>query len=327
MIGKGKKEMIMHDGTHGLTKEGMHTARSELGERIARWTEGAGPVLETAIPGLSLMKYEAPTEPMSYMYEPCICLVAQGTKRVFLGDEEYVYDANHYLITSVGLPVVANVTEASEEVPLLGLVMKLELNAVAQLLVDSQLPLHRVRQSSRGIAASQVSPQLFEGFIRLIGLLEEPSDIPILAPLLQKEILYRLLVGDQGERLRQIVMAGSHGHQIARALDWLKENYTKPLRVDDLASHTGMSTSTFHHHFRNLTSMSPLQFQKSMRLHEARRLMLAEKQDAANAAFLVGYESPSQFTREYKRQFGATPLRDIKNLQQIIRTNGRIEAA
>jgi AraC-like DNA-binding protein len=326
VVGKRKKEVIMGSATHALTKEGLNASRSVLSERIVRWTGEAGPVLETAIPGLSLMRYEAPTEPMSYMYEPCVCLVAQGAKRVLLGDEEYVYDANHYLITSMGLPVVANVTEASKEAPLLGLVMKLDLNVVAQLLVDSQLPLHRVRQSSRVIAASQVSPQLIEVFIRLIDLLEEPTDIPILAPLLQKEILYRLLVGEQGERLRQIVMAGSHGHQIARAIDWLKENYTKPLRIDALASHTGMSTSTFHHHFRNLTSMSPLQFQKSMRLHEARRLMLAEKQDAANAAFQVGYESPSQFTREYKRQFGATPLRDIKNLQQTIQSNGAIEA-
>jgi AraC-like DNA-binding protein len=325
MIGKRKKEMNMDNTTNGLKKESLDTARSELSERIARRIEKAGPLLETAIPGLTLMKYEAPTEPMSYMYEPSICLVAQGAKRVLLGDEEYVYDANHYLITSVGLPVVTNVTEASKEIPLLGLVMKLDLNVVAQLLVDSQAPLHRIQQSSRGIAASQASPQLFEAFVRLIDLLAEPSDIPILAPLLQKEILYRLLMGEQGKRLRQIVMAGSHGHQIARAIDWLKGNYTKPLRVDDLASQSGMSTSTFHHHFRNLTSMSPLQFQKTMRLHEARRLMLAEQQDAANAAFRVGYESPSQFTREYKRQFGATPLRDIKNLQQTIGSNGTIE--
>jgi AraC-like DNA-binding protein len=317
----------MHRSEHGLTKEGLVEARSELSERIARWTAEAGPLLETAIPGLSLMRYEAPTKPMSYMYEPCICLVAQGAKRVLLGDEEYVYDANHYVITSVGLPVVANVKDASEEVPLLGLVMKLDLSMVAQLLVDSHMPLHRVRQSSRGIAASEISPQLLEVFARLIDLLEDPTDIPILAPLLQKEILYRLLTGDQGERLRQIVMAGSHGYQIARAIDWLKENYTKPLRIDELASQSGMSTSTFHYHFRNLTSMSPLQFQKCLRLYEARRLMLTEHQDATSVAFHVGYESPSQFTREYKRQFGAPPLRDIKNLHQTLQSNGTFQAA
>ena len=316
----------MCSAKQGFTQKDLNTKRSELSERIVRWTEDNAH-LESTIPGLRLIKYEAPTEPMSSIYEPCICLVAQGAKRVLLGSEEYVYDANHYLITSVGLPVVANVTQASQDVPLLGLVMKLDLNVVAQLLVDSQMPLHRVRQSSRVIAASHVSPQLLGVFVRLIDLLEEPTDIPILAPLLQKEILYRLLMGEQGERLRQIVIAGSHGYHIARAVGWLTENYTKPLRIDDLASQFGMSTSTFHHHFRNLTSMSPLQFQKTMRLHEARRLMLVEKQDAANAAFLVGYESPSQFTREYKRQFGATPLRDIKNLQQTIRSSGAIEAA
>jgi AraC-like DNA-binding protein len=264
---------------------------------------------------------------MSAMYEPCICLVAQGAKRVLLGDEEYVYDANHYLITSVGLPVVANVTEASEEVPLLGLVMKLDLSVMSQLLVDSQMPLHRVRQPSRGIAVSEVSSHLLNAFVRLIDLLEEPSDIPILGQLLQKEILYRLLMDEQGERLRQIVMAGTHGHQIAKSIEWLRENYAQPLRVDVLASKSGMSTSTFHHHFRMLTGMAPLQYQKCMRLQEARRLMLTEYQDATSVAFLVGYESPSQFTREYKRQFGDPPLRDIKNLHQTLRSNETFKTA
>jgi len=315
----------MCSAKQGFTQKDLNTKRGELSERIARWTED-NPHLETTIPGLRLIKYEGPTEPMSAMYEPCICLVAQGAKRVLLGDEEYVYDANHYLITSVGLPVVANVTEASEEVPLLGLVMKLDLSVMSQLLVDSQMPLHRVRQPSRGIAVSEVSSHLLNAFVRLIDLFEEPSDIPILGQLLQKEILYRLLMDEQGERLRQIVMAGSHGHQIAKAIEWLRKNYAQPLRIEELASQSGMSTSTFHHHFRMLTGTTPLQYQKCMRLQEARRLMLTEHQDATSVAFLVGYESPSQFTREYKRQFGAPPLRDIKNLHQTLRSNGTIGA-
>jgi len=297
--------------------------RHALAERISRWTE-RDHRLETAIPGLGLRRYESPTDPTSYLHDPSICLVAQGAKRVALGDEEYVYDADNYLITSVGLPVVAHVTEASKDVPLLGLIMKLDLRVVSQLLVDSDLPIHRVQQSTRGMAVSEVSPSLLNAFIRLIDLLDEPTDIPILAPLLRKEIVYRLLVGGQGMHLRRIALAGSHGHQVTKALDWLKENYSKPLRVDELASRAGMSASTFHHHFRSLTAMSPLQFQKWMRLHEARRLMLSENQDATTAAFLVGYESPSQFSREYKRKFGAPPLRDIKNLHQVEHVSGNV---
>ncbi len=184
-------------------------------------------------------------------------------------------------------------------------------------MVDSKLPPPRAQQSGRGMATGEVTLPLLAAFQRLIDLLDEPEDIPILAPLIQREILYRLLVGDQGTRLRQIASAGSQSHQIARAIDWLKANYAQPLRIDDLATHVNMSPSTFHHHFRALTAMSPLQYQKWLRLNEARRLMLAERLDATTAAFQVGYESPSQFSREYSRLFGSPPLRDIKSLHQI----------
>lgn len=297
----------------------ISAARSALAKRIYRWTEGNGDPAAT-VPGLRLVRYEAPTEPMSAMYEPCICLVAQGAKRVRLGDEEYVYDENHMLITSVGLPVMANVVRASKEIPLLSLVLKIDLRMAAQLMVDSNLPLPRNRQPGRGMAVCEVSEQLIDSFLRLIDLMDTPEDIPILSPLILKEILYRLLMSDLGPRLRQIATAGSHGQQIARAVNWLKGNYTKQLKVEGLARETGMSISTFHHHFRALTAMSPLQFQKWLRLHEARRLMLVERQDATTAALQVGYESPSQFSREYKRQFGAPPLRDIKNLHQMGQT-------
>lgn len=302
------------DTQNNSTTDELTTSRHALAERIIRWTAN-NDRLETAIPGLGLRRYEDPTEPANYLHDPSVCLVVQGAKRVLLGNEEFVYDANHFLITSVGLPVVAHVTEASKDAPLLGLIMKLDLRVVSQLLVDGDLPVHRVQQSPRGMAVSEVSPALLNAFIRLIDLLEEPTDIPILAPLLQREIVYRLLVGGQGMHLRQIATTGSHGHLVTKALDWLRENFSKPLRVEELASRAGMSPSTFHHHFRSMTAMSPLQFQKWMRLHEARRLMLSKNQDATTAAFMVGYESPSQFSREYKRQFGAPPLRDIKNLQ------------
>jgi AraC-like DNA-binding protein len=293
----------------------LYVAREALGQKIARWTEEEN-VLETPIPGLSLRRYTATTEPASYLHKPSICLVAQGAKRVLLGNEEYVYDDNHYLITSVGLPVVAHVTEASPEKPFLGLILRLDLNELARLIVDSNLPVSRSQQAGRGMAVNRLDVPLLNAFERLIDLLGEPDNIPMLSPLVQREILYRLLVGAQGARLRQIATAGTHSHQIARTMDWIRENFDKQLKIEEVAGTAGMSTSTFHQHFRSMTSMSPLQYQKWIRLHEARRLMLTEHRDAMTAAFQVGYESPSQFSREYSRLFGAPPLRDIKRLHQ-----------
>jgi AraC-like DNA-binding protein len=296
--------------------DSLRGAHAELAKRIARWT-GENNRLTTAIPFLTLSRWETPTEPTSYVLPPSICLIAQGSKRVMLGEDVYVYDANHFLITSVGLPVVAQIIEASRGKPYLGLTLELDQRTIAQLMVESNQPLPRTLQAGRAMAVSEVSLPLLNAFHRLIDLLDEPEGIPVLAPLVQREIFYRLLVGDQGPRLRQIVTAGSHSHQIARAIDWLKDNFDQPLRVDDLAAYSGMSTSSFHHHFRSLTAMSPLQFQKRLRLNEARQLMLTKRLDAATVSFQVGYESPSQFSREYSRLFGAPPLRDIANLRQM----------
>jgi AraC-like DNA-binding protein len=218
----------------------------------------------------------------------------------------------------VDLPTVVQVIKASPEKPYLGMILKLDRREISQLMVDSKLPPPRAQQSSRGMATGDVTLPLLNAFQRLIDLLAEPKDIPILAPIIQREITYRLLVGDQGARLRQIASAGSQSQQIARAIDWLKGNFKQPLRIDDLASHVNMSTSTLHQHFRAMTAMSPLQYQKWLRLNEARRLMLTEHTDASTAAFHVGYESPSQFSREYSRLFGAPPLRDITNLRQLV---------
>ncbi len=254
----------------------MEGALNVLGEGIARWTD-KGDRIETAIPGLMLFRRDEPTEPMSIMYEPSICVIAQGAKRVLLGDDTYVYDAHHFLITSVDLPTVVQVIKASREKPCLGLMLKLDQREMSQLMVDSNLPPPRPQQSSRAMATGEVTLPLLAAFQRLIDLLDEPKDIPILAPIIQREIFYRLLVGDQGARLRQMASAGSQSQQIARAIDWLKGNFTQPLRIDDLASQVNMSTSTFHHHFRAVTAMSPLQYQKWLRLNEARRLMLDRK--------------------------------------------------
>ena len=294
----------------------LEVAIEALRKSIARLTE-PGDQHITEIPGLSLFRRNEPTEPISGMYEPSICMAIQGAKRVLLGEDTFVYDAQHYLITSVHLPTIVQIIEASPEKPYLGLRLKLDLREISQLMVGNNLPQPRIQQSNRGMATGKITLPLINAVQRLIDLLGEQQDIPILAPIIQREIIYRLLVGDQGERLRQIASAGSQSHQIARAIDWLKVNYTQPLRIEDLAAEVRMSSSTFHHHFRSMTTLSPLQFQKNLRLQEARRLMLAERMDAATAAFQVGYESPSQFSREYNRLFGAPPLRDITNLRQM----------
>lgn len=293
----------------------METAREALGSAIARLS-GTSELLGTDIPGLSLYRRTRVTEPSSALYEPCVCVIAQGAKRVILGEDAYVYDAQHFLLTSVNLPTVVQIARASEAKPCLGIVLKLDLREVAQMMVESALPPPREQLAGRGMATGEVTLPLLAAFQRLVGLLDEPKDIPILAPIIQREILYRLLTSDQGARLRQIASAGSQGNQIARAIDWLKGNYSKPLRIEDLAAQVYMSPSTFHHHFRELTARSPLQYQKWLRLNEARRLMLTERLDATGAAIQVGYESPTQFNREYSRLFGAPPLRDINNLRQ-----------
>jgi AraC-like DNA-binding protein len=271
---------------------------------------------KTAVPGLSFFWRSGPTQPYSAMYDPCICMAAQGAKRVVLGGDEYVYDARHYLITPINLPAVVQILKASPEKPFLGMVLRLDMRILAELMVDSGLPHPQLQQPGTAMATGRVTQPLLDAFQRLVNLLDEPRDIPILAPIIKREIFYRLLVGEQGMRLRQMASAGSQGNKIARAIEWLKDNFTQPLRVDDLAAKVNMSTSTFHHHFRALTAMSPLQYQKWLRLNEARRLMLSENEDAAAAAFQVGYESPSQFSREYSRLFGNAPLRDITNLRQ-----------
>lgn len=308
--------MHTNEQTQMWSPDALRTARKGLGQRIARLTAGMGKIV-TAVPGLMLIRHEAPTQQARYMHEPSLCLVAQGAKRVLLGKEVYTYDAYHFLITSVELPVISQVVEASQDKPFLGVVLKIDRQTIAEMLVQNEVSLPRTRPTERGMVVSEVTVPLLDAFLRLIDLLETPEDIPMLAPLVRREILYRLLVGEQGERLRQIGATETQGNHIAQAIDWLKEHFSQPLRVETLAEFAHMSPSTFHRHFRSVTSMSPLQFQKSLRLHEARRLMLSDRLDAASAAFQVGYESHSQFNREYSRMFGAPPLRDIKSLRQF----------
>ncbi|HCK0617235.1 AraC family transcriptional regulator [Vibrio parahaemolyticus] len=290
-------------------------ATQKLAKLIDRWTGDANQY-DTPISGLRFSRWTAPTPPTSYTHNPSICLIAQGRKRVLLGEESFIYDANHFLISSVDLPIIANIIEASEEQPYLGLIMELDLTEISQLIVDSELAFTQSKEAQKGIAVGELSDSLLDAFVRLAELLDEGQNIKILAPIIKRKIFYRLLMSEQGTRLHQIVTAGSHSHQIAKAIDWLKNNFVKPLSVGDLASYTGMSKSSFYTHFRSMTSMTPLQFQKKLRLSEARRLMLTENLDAMAATFKVGYESPSQFSREYSRLFGAPPSKDIKSLRE-----------
>lgn len=293
----------------------MDVTLETLGENIARLTKSEGSV-PTDIPGLSVFRREKTTTQTVGIYEPGICVMAQGAKRILLGEDSLVYDSRHFLITSVDLPTFVQVIQASRETPCLGLVLKLDWSEISRWMVEGVLPPPLSHPSRRGMAIGKVTLPLVTAFHRLIGLLLEPQNIPALLPIVKREIFYLLLISDQGMRLRQMAAAESRGRQIARAIEWLKIHFAHPIRIEELASVANMSLSTFHHHFRAMTAMSPLQYQKRLRLHEARRLMLSEHIDATSAAFRVGYESPSQFSREYGRLFGNSPLRDIRNLRQ-----------
>lgn len=287
-----------------------------LAEMIAGRTEGKHQVT-TAIPGLELHRWESPTEPHSYMFSPHLCLIAQGVKQILLGEEDYVYDAQSFVVSSVELPLVSKIMEAAPEKPYLGLTLELDLQEISELMLSDSLPIHRERPADRGIGVSKMTPALLNAVERLLELLETPEHIPVFLPLVRQEIYYRLLMDEQGYRLRQMVMAESRSYQIAKAIDWMKKHFEQPLNIGELANRAGMSPSSFHQHFRTLTAISPLQFQKRIRLNEARRLMLVENMDAGNASFRVGYESPTQFNREYKRMFGNPPRTDIKRLQAV----------
>jgi len=280
----------------------------------------------TSIEDLSVYRRTAPAPPITCIVEPSIVLVVQGAKEMVIGSDVFPYDTTRFLVTSLNIPANSAVTMASEANPCLGLVLKLDLRTLAELVAqDGRLPVSsQPVHTSAGVG--ELTPKLQESFTRLMELLEEPDAIPVLWPLLQREIHYRLLLSDQAPLLRYIASVGSKGHRIAKAIDWMKLNYAAPLRVDDLASQVQMGLSTFHQYFRQLTAMSPLQYQKWLRLNEAKRLMLNEHLDAATAAFKVGYESPSQFSREYGRQFGTPPKRDIAELRSGAEKPGPIAA-
>jgi len=288
---------------------------AELAGALSRRFERDG-THGTAIERLSILRASRPNEPLHVVHQPALCLIVQGAKRVLLGEELYRYDASHYLVVSVDLPLSGWVTQATPREPYLCLRLDIDPGEVAALSLRASDSAPASRSASRGLFLDAPCPLLLDAALRLVHLLETPEDIPTLAPLAEREILYRLLKSGHGGALRQLATVGSQSWRIARAIDWLKAHFTEPLRIEHLSREVHMSPSSLHHHFKAVTAMSPLQYQKRLRLQEARRLMLGEDVDAATAGFRVGYESASQFGREYHRLFGAPPARDSKRLRQ-----------
>jgi AraC-like DNA-binding protein len=303
---------------HPQSEREAHMAqavRGELVERVTRAVREDGDV--EAPGGLRLLRRSSPTPKDHGVSSPALCVIAQGSKEVLLGDDCYRYDANHYLITAAALPTASRVTEASEERPYLGVVLGLDPALVGSVMVEAGQPALRELAAVRAFDVSPLDAGLLDAVVRLVGLLDSTADeARFLRPLVTREIVFWLLKGEQGNQLRQIAVLGGHSHRIARALERLRLDFDRPLRIEDIAREVGMSVSGFHHHFRAVTAMSPLQFQKQLRLREARHLMLSEDLDAASAGHRVGYSDASHFTREYKRLFGEPPARDVKRLRE-----------
>jgi AraC-like DNA-binding protein len=292
----------------------LESTREAIARTIASWTRGSED-RPTAIQDLLFFRREAPTPPGVCLIEPSVVLVVQGAKRMLVGEDAYAYDARHFLLASHDIPASSEVVEASSNRPCLGLVLKLDLRLVTELATRIQVPISKDRSVARGMALGVVTETLLDPIKRLTDLLDEPDAIEVMAPLIQREIHFRLLKSDQAGRLRLLASVGSQSHLVTRAIDWLKANYASSFRVEELSERVHMSASSLHHHFRQLTGMSPLQYQKWLRLNEARRLMLNKGFDSGSAALEVGYESPSQFSREYARLFGAPPKRDVIGLR------------
>ena len=291
--------------------------RAELVERIARAVRGDGGV--DPLPGLSLYRGSSPTDRVHGVYVPSLCVIAQGSKEVYVGDDRFRYDPAHYLLATVALPVAGQVVEASDERPYLALRLELDPVTVGSVMIEAGLPSPGGQASVKAIDVSRLDASLLDAVVRLVRLVDSPSETRVLMPLVTREIVYRLLVGDQGNRLRHLTVLGGNTTRIARAVERLRSDYDKPLRIESLARELGMSVSGFHAQFKAVTAMSPLQFQKQIRLQEARRLMLRQDHDAASAGLRVGYDDASYFNREYKSVFGAPPMRDVQRLRAAAR--------
>jgi AraC-like DNA-binding protein len=293
----------------------LQTDRDELAGRIARVLRADGVV--EPLPGLHLARVSHPRQKFHSVLEPSFCVIAQGSKEVLLGESRYVYDPSNYLFWTLDLPRVSRVLEASPERPYLSFRLELDPQLVSTVLVEaSHIAAPRASSGTRAIDVSPLDGQLLDPVVRMVRLIETPAEAPILLPWIAREIVFRLLMSDQGERLRHMTAFGAQGSAIARAVQRIRRDFDQPLRIEDLAKELGLSVSTFHAHFKTATAMSPLQFQKQLRLQEARRLMLSENLDAASAAYRVGYHDAAYFSREYKSVFGNPPARDVQHLRE-----------
>ncbi|OEZ87352.1 HTH-type transcriptional activator RhaS [Janthinobacterium sp. HH104] len=286
------------------------TPQDEIAALISRHAPRTGDYT-TAIGNLSFHRQSSVTESLFHAARPSVAIIAQGAKDVTLGTETFHYSRMQYLLTSVDLPVQVRVVEASVDKPHLCVVLGIDIADVAALLDSDSVAQQKILPATRGISVSDVSAELLDAMLRLVRLLDKPGEIATLAPLIRRELTYRLLNGPVGARLRHMALASSQSHQVGQAIDWIKHNYCEPLRIEHLAGMANMSMSSLHHHFKAITAMTPMQYQKLLRLQEARRLMLVEQIDAGTAGYRVGYASESQFSREYSRQFGRAPMRDV----------------
>lgn len=312
-----RNEVTMNSMNHQQGEREAQRAqanREELVERITRAvpTDGVFELLK----GLFFNRSSTRTE-LHSVSNPCFCVIAQGSKEVLLGNERYQYDPAHYLLFTAELPVVTHVIDASQERPYLSFRVELDPTLVSSVMVEAGHPSPKNQAGVRAINVSALDADLLDAVVRLVRLVDSPTEARFLAPLITREIVYRLLKGEQSDRLRHVAVLGGSTHRIVRAIERLRKEFDQPLRIDDLARDLGMSVSSFHHHFKAVTAMSPLQFQKRLQLQTARRLMLGEHLDAASAAYRVGYDDASHFSREYKRLFGLPPLRDVERLRAV----------
>ncbi|AXO15959.1 AraC family transcriptional regulator [Thalassospira indica] len=277
---------------------------------IDKYCEADGAV-RTAVEPVWMFRSTGPTLKVPTIYKPCLCLIISGAKEVTLGDELYRYEPGQLLAASVDLPLVGHVTLAAEDAPYRSLSLDLDAKILGELVANMDIKMGADGESTRGLFVEKTTESLTDAVLRVVELLDRPDDVPVMLPLLMREVHYRLLCTAKGAAIAGLAIGGSNMQRISAALQLIKDNFDKPLKVEDLANRANMSPSSFHHHFKQVTAMSPLQYQKRLRLTTARQIMLAEMKDAASAAYAVGYESASQFSREYARMFGAPPIRDV----------------
>lgn len=288
-------------------------ATTDAATLVARFIAEDG-MFPTAIPRLNLIRMSLPTAPLPDLHEPAVCIIVQGAKQVLVGDQVFTYDPAKHLVVSVDVPIAGMVTVASPEQPYLCVRLDLDPVTLSGLILEAGQA-GDAAASGPGVGLGVTTPEVLDALMRLVRLLDRPEDAAFLAPLAEREILYRLLQGEQGQRLRQVANPDSRLAQVNRAISWIKHNFDQPFSIETLAGEARMSASSLHQHFKAVTALSPLQYQKQLRLQQARRLILGGALDAASAGHAVGYDSPSQFSREYARLFGAPPLRDVTRLR------------